>query len=170
MNYQTLTEIKLKIYIDFDGVILGKRYSTFILIYSLLKQHINKTPLSNHILKNFIYKKMMNIAPLRDITLLLNYIHEKNIKCFILTYTPTSDHKLLQFKKDWLLSQNIHIPIINTPDPFNKNLWAEEKSILIDDWKINCQGFSKSGGHSIHYNKENIQKVIQQIDFITSLY
>lgn len=73
-------------------------------------------------------------------------------------------------KKEWIkqhLKINpMNIYIVNSGR--EKKKWADESSLLIDDFSRNVDEFTQAGGHGIKYRKNSSQKVIEKIKEIVS--
>jgi 5'(3')-deoxyribonucleotidase len=73
-----------------------------------------------------------------------------------------------QDKLDWL-ERKFGIPankVIVTPNSEAKLNYANAHTILIDDWRVNCERFKEAGGLSVHVkaNEYNVVEVCNAID------
>ena len=82
---------------------------------------------------------------------ILKLCKQENIDLFILTSVNFTDGKI--GKMNWLKNNTKidkhHIIITNLGK--EKEYYADENSVLIDDFKKNCEAFAKGGGQFVKY-------------------
>lgn len=89
------------------------------------------------------------------------YCKENNIELCILSSVDYSEGVL--GKRNWLRNNKVDIPMKNVylVSKNNKHKYAEPNSLLIDDFKPNCDQFIAKGGKAIQYtNLDDLKEKI----------
>ncbi len=172
--------MKVKLLVDSDGIAANfQRYVEENYLSSGNISVINQMPAKE---RETWMRKMYEddphlfymLEPIEAFNKLLGFIKSKNIPFKILTAAGTEhpDYELVkQDKLDWFL-EHFNIPsdqIVVVKKSSDKSKFATKDSILIDDFKKNCDEFEKAGGRSIlvesnYYNADDvIDKLIGMI-------
>lgn len=141
----------MKIYIDFDGVILDTETHLFD-EYHRLKEK-NKSLSSREYLEQFNWKK--HIRESAEINNAIKILNEIKLDISILTKICSEQEGIA--KIEFLRNSNFNKPIITVPIDSKKCDIVEAKdNLLIDDTVHNLDDWTNAGGKAIYFNKDNI--------------
>ena len=137
----------MKIYIDFDGVIVDTEYR---LKEKLLKENINVT--LNEYSKNYNWHKLLMESNI--IADSLNIIKKSKYDINLLSKISIMNEGIEKVK--YLRDNNVNIDIHLVPNTISKSDMVNPLgNILIDDKVYNLDEWSKKGGIGIFFNKDN---------------
>lgn len=144
----------MKIYIDFDGVIMNTNKS----ITKLLD--VNKVDRTNFretvkFLTTLNWEEILNES--NEINNAFHYLKEINNKLDVAILTHVSSEKEIKLKKQIILDNVGNLELIPVPREIDKCNYVDAKdSILIDDYSKNLELWEVSGGVGIKFsNKEH---------------
>jgi len=164
-----LYEIKedQKIYIDLDGVLVDcvKAASDF---NNIDVQDFIDSGYHNKYWKNFvdhadIKKEFTNMAWESNGKKIYHWFTQRDIPVTILTRPVGEPHTndCIAGKKLWLKKHNLDIPVIFERD---KEKYAGDGNILIDDDSRNIDAWNKAGGVGILYKNDKYEDVIKKLN------
>lgn len=135
----------MKIYIDFDGVILD----TDTTIDNIIRdKNIDK----KEYIKNCDWDNLLNNTDVINNS--INYLRESKLDINLLSKISTLEEGIAKVK--YLRSRNIDMNIHLVPTKISKSDMVNPKdNILIDDKVYNLDEWSSKGGISIFFNKDN---------------
>ena len=148
----------MKIYIDFDGVILDTD--------SIIDKKISKTNIDR---REFIKNYDWNLLMRNDIIIndSLNYIKKSKYNISLLSKICSINEA--QAKVKFLRNNEVLIDINFVPTGINKSdIVSAKDNVLIDDKVVNLDSWSANGGISIFFNKDG--KNIDIYDNINTKY
>lgn len=168
------------IYIDLDG--LGANWEEYVVANhfpTMTIQQVNQLPERTAVMRAMYVKEpnlFYNLPTIPQFQALIDHVRSCNCKWAILTAAGT-DHphyETVRLDKVRYVSRHFDVPeerIIVAREGGDKPAFASPMSLLIDDFKRNCEAFEKAGGHSllVEANTYDVEHVKQQIDkFIAS--
>ena len=144
----------MKIYIDFDGVIMNTNKS----ITKLLDVNkVNRTNFGETLkfLTTLNWEEILNES--NEINNAFHYLKEINNKLDVAILTHVSSEKEIKLKKQIILDNVGNLELIPVPREIDKCNYVDAKdSILIDDYSKNLELWEVSGGVGIKFsNKEH---------------
>lgn len=144
----------MKIYIDFDGVIMNTNKS----ITKLLDVNkVNRTNFGETVkfLTTLNWEEILNES--NEINNAFHYLKEINNKLDVAILTHVSSEKEIKLKKQIILDNVGNLELIPVPREIDKCNYVDAKdSILIDDYSKNLELWEVSGGVGIKFsNKEH---------------
>ena len=141
----------MKIYIDFDGVILDTETHLFDEYYILKEK--NKDLSSREYLEQFNWKKhIRESAEINNAIKILN-----QLKLDISVLTKVCSLQEANAKIEYLKNQGVTKPIITVPIDSKKcDIVDARGNLLIDDTVHNLDDWTNAGGKAIYFNKDNI--------------
>lgn len=144
----------MKIYIDFDGVIMNTNKS----ITKLLDVNkVNRTNFGETVkfLTTLNWEEILNES--NEINNAFHYLKEINNKLDVAILTHVSSEKEIKLKKQIILDNVGNLELIPVPREIDKCNYVDPKdSILIDDYSKNLELWEASGGVGIKFsNKEH---------------
>jgi len=145
------------IYLDMDGVIcdFDEGYKK---CYGL---NCRDDPEEYHWYEFVENKGFENLNPMKDMTLLMDYLYTLDVNITILSCVSNRrNHRSVRLQKNrWLINYNLgHLPAIFTRTKLEKSDYANGESILIDDSYECVRPFAMAGGHMVWHKsaKETI--------------
>ena len=140
----------MKIYIDFDGVILDTETHLFD-EYDKLKAK-NKYLSSREYLENFNWKK--HISESAEINNAIKILNELKLDISVLTKVCSEQEGIA--KIEFLRQSGFNKPIITVPIDLRKcDIVDARGNLLIDDTVHNLDDWINAGGDAIYFNKDN---------------
>lgn len=141
----------MKIYVDFDGVILDTETHLFD-EYHILKQS-NKNLTGLEYLQNFNWKK--HIEESAEINNAIKILEELKLDISILTKVCSLQEA--NAKIEFFKQLHFNKPIITVPIDSKKcDIVDARGNLLIDDTVHNLDDWTNAGGKAIYFNKDNM--------------
>ena len=140
----------MKIYIDFDGVILDTETHLFDEYYRLKEKDNNLS--SRKYLENFNWKKHIEESP--EIHNAIKILNELKLDISILTKICSKQEGIA--KIEFLKKKGFNKPIITVPIDYKKcDVVDAKNNLLIDNTVHNLDDWTNAGGDAIYFNKDN---------------
>lgn len=160
-----------EIFLDMDGVIsdFKKRYKE--VFKADPEEDYNAKTKKRKVLhqkrfREFIYDgEFLNLEPMEDLQIGLDYIKSLNLPTCILTSTATEEyiHILGEHKKLWLNKYNIPYNVVLVPGKRLKYYYSKSNRLLIDDTLSTVESWILNGGFAIrHLNWESSIEQIKE--------